>query len=99
MAAAGQRGGRFWIWILVPGYDGGPAVGRVAGGSTGPQEFPSLLIGAGLCCSGGVRNGLDALPGGGDLFRPGPGGGDFQGSAAPAADEPGAGVPQRYDRR
>jgi hypothetical protein len=56
------------------------------------REFPSLLGGTGLCCSGGVRDDLDALPGGDDFLCPGPGGGDFQGSAAPAADEPGGGV-------
>src|SRR5580704_16186389 len=81
-----------WTWILLPGCDGDPAVGPGGRGFHGPQEFPSLLAGTGLCWSGGVRDGLDALPGGDDFLCPGPGGGDFQGSAAPAADEPGGGV-------
>jgi hypothetical protein len=42
--------------------------------------------------SGGLRDGLEALPGGGDRLCPGPGGGDFQGSAASAADEAGGGA-------
>jgi hypothetical protein len=54
--------------------------------------FPSLLGGIGLRCSGGVRDGLDVLPGSDDLLRSGPGHGDSQGSAAPAADEAGGGV-------
>ena len=62
--------------------------GRVAGGATGPG-VPSLLAGTGSCWSGWVWDGLDALPGGGDRFCPGPGGGDFQGSAASAAGEAG----------
>ncbi len=51
-----------------------------------------MLAGTGSCWSGWVRDGLDALPGGGDRLCPGPGGGDFQGSAASAADEAGGGV-------
>jgi hypothetical protein len=89
----------FWVWILVPGYDGGLAVGPGGRGFHWSQEFPSLLIGTGLCCSGGVRDGLDALPGGDDFLCPGPGGGDFQGSAAAAADEPGAGVQDAVAQR
>src|ERR1700722_11496456 len=65
--------------------------GRVAGGSTGPPGFPFSLGGTCSCCSGRVRDALDALPGGDDLLRPGPGRGDFQGSAASAADEAGDG--------
>jgi hypothetical protein len=37
MAAAGRRGGRLWTWILVPGYDGGPAVGPGGRGFHEPQ--------------------------------------------------------------
>src|SRR5580692_10688094 len=72
--------------------------GRVAGGSTAPG-VSFLLGGTGLRCSGGVRDGLDALPGGDDFLCPGPGGGDFQGSAASAADEPGAGVQDAVAQR
>ena len=65
--------------------------GRLAGGSTGPGG-PFLV--AGLCFgwSDGMRHRVDALPGGGDLFGPGPGRGDLEGSAAAAADEAGGGV-------
>src|SRR5690242_10885430 len=72
--------------------------GRVAGGSTGPG-VPSSLAGTCSCWSGGVRDGLDALPGGDDFLCPGPGGGDFQGSAASAADEPGGGVQDAVAQR
>jgi len=71
---------------------------RVSGGSTGPwasflahRPFP--------CWSGWVRDGLDVLPGGGDLFCPGPGGGDFEASAACAADEAGGGVQDAIAQR
>jgi hypothetical protein len=80
-----------WTWILGLGYDCGPAVGRVTGVPRAPG-FPSLLGGTDLRWSYGVRDGLDALPGGGDLLCPGPGCGDLQGSAAPAADQAGSGV-------
>ena len=44
-------------------------------------------------------DGLDALPGGDDLLRPGPGRGDFQGSAASAADEAGGRVENAVTQR
>jgi hypothetical protein len=40
-----------------------------------------------------LRDGLDALQGGGHVLRPGPGRGDVQGLAAVAADETGGGTP------
>jgi hypothetical protein len=36
----------------------------------GPRRLPSLLGGTGSHRSGGVRDGLDALPGGDDLLCP-----------------------------
>ena len=45
-----------------------------------------------------VRDGLDMLPGGDDFLSPGPCGGDFQGSAASAADKAGAGVQDAAQR-
>src|SRR5260370_10651835 len=42
--------------------------------------------------SGGVREGLDTLPGGDDRRGPGPGGGDLEGLAAAAAHESGGRV-------
>src|ERR1700693_6025575 len=65
--------------------------GRLAGGSTGPG-VPSLLARTVSSWSDGVRDDLDALPGGGDRLRPGPRRGNFDGSAASAADEAGGGV-------
>ena len=65
--------------------------GRVAGGSTGP--WVSFLARRDGFCAGQVGCGMawtrcQAVV----ISRPGPGGGDFQGSAAPAADEAGGGV-------
>jgi hypothetical protein len=78
--------------VVGPGYDGGPGSQAGCSGFHRPLGFPSLLDGTGSCWSGGVRNGLDALPGGDDVLRPGPGRGDLQGSAASAADQAGGGV-------
>jgi len=64
---------------------------RAAGVPRAPG-FPFLARWDGFAGSGGLRDGLDALPGGGDRLCPGPGGGDFQGSAASAADEAGGGA-------
>jgi hypothetical protein len=72
--------------------------GRVSGGSTRP--WVSFLARRPVSCwSGGVRDGLDVLPGGGDLLCPGPGRGDFEASAAPAADEAGGGVQDAIAQR
>src|SRR5690242_5767774 len=66
LALAGAVAG-FWTWILGPGMTVVRLSGRGGRGFHGSQEFPSLLIGTGLCCSGGARDGLDALPGGDDF--------------------------------
>jgi hypothetical protein len=66
-------------------------LGRVAGGSTGPG-VSFLDSRDGLRWSGGVREGLDVLPGGNDRRGPGPAGGDLEGLAASAAHEPGGRV-------
>jgi len=91
MAAAGSRLAGFWSWILGAGYDSGPAAGPGGRGSTGPG-FAFLLAGMCLGWSDGVRDGVDALPGGGDLAGPGPGRGDLEDPAAAAADQAGGGV-------
>src|ERR1035437_6794386 len=88
----------FWTWILGSGYDGGPAGGPGCRGSTAPG-FPSLLGGTGSCWSGGGGDGLDALPGGDDRICPGPGPGDLQEPAPPAADEAGGGVQDAVAQR
>jgi hypothetical protein len=46
-----------------------------------------MLAGSAFRWSGEVRDGLAALPGGDDRVGSWPAGGDFQGSAASAADE------------
>src|SRR5215471_3479814 len=48
--------------ILVLGYDDCPAGGPGGRGFHQPRLSPSLLAGTGLCCSGGLRDGLDTLP-------------------------------------
>lgn len=68
MATADVRLGGVLVLDLGPGYDGGPAAGRGAGGSTGPGGGPFLLDGTGSGWSKWVRDGVDALPGGGDLI-------------------------------
>src|SRR6266516_873472 len=65
--------------------------GRLAGVPRSPK-CPFLPGGTGSGWSGGVRDGLDAVPCGGDRLGPGPTDGDFQGSAAPAVHEAGSGV-------
>ena len=72
--------------------------GRAAGGSTGPG-FAFLLAETCLAWSEGVRDGVDALPGGGDLAGPGPGGGDLEGPAASAADQAGGCVQEAVAQR
>ena len=54
--------------------------------------FPSSIAGMVWCWSGRLRRGSDPVPGVHDRGRPGPGGGDFEVSAAPAAGQPGCGV-------
>src|SRR5450755_1077936 len=73
--------------ILGSGYDGGPAGGPVAGGSTGPRGYSFGVVGVAFRWSGCVWQGGDPGPGGGDGISPGPGGGDFQLPAAAAADQ------------
>ena len=70
--------------------------GRVAGGSTGPG-VPFLLAGTGFSWSDRVRG--YALPGGGDLFGPGPGRSDLEGPAASAADQAGGCVQEAVAQR
>jgi hypothetical protein len=71
------------------------AVARLSGRRPGVPRAPgspSLLSRIDFCWSGGVREGLDALPGGGDGRGPGPGGGDFQDPAASSAHKPAGSV-------
>jgi len=75
----------------MPGHADGPVGGPGGRGSTGPGG-PFLGRRDGLRWSGGVREGLGAVPCGDDRCGPGPGGGDLEGLAAPAAHEPGGGV-------
>src|SRR6516162_4746729 len=62
--------------------------GRAAGVPRAPGS-PSWIAGTGSCWSGGLRERVDALPGGGDRVRPGPGSLDFQAAAPSAADQAG----------
>src|SRR5208283_5397996 len=60
MAGADDRLGPFTTTILASGYDNGPAVGPVAGVSTGPGGSPSwiagtVLAGQGACGSASMR--------------------------------------------
>lgn len=59
--------------------------GRIAEAFHGPRDS-FLARWNGLCWSGEVRDRLDALSGDSDLLCPGPGGGDFRGSAGSAVD-------------
>jgi hypothetical protein len=61
--------------------------------------FPCQLVGMGFGWSGGVRDHVDALPGGDDLAGPGSSGGDLEGSAASAAEEAGGGVQEAVAQR
>src|SRR6266516_506982 len=72
--------------------------GRLAGVPRSPK-CPFLPGGTGSGWSGGVRDGLDAVPCGGDRLGPGPTDGDFQGSAAPAVHEAGSGVQDAVAQR
>ena len=90
MAAADRRAARFsGGGFQSEGMTVARLAGRAAGGSHGPQGLPSVLGGTGCGWSGGVRDGLDALPGGGDGAGPGPGRGYLQAPAAPAASAAG----------
>src|SRR5215831_309968 len=77
--------------MLGPGYDGGPAGGPGAGGSTGPG-VSFLDRWDGSCWSGWVRQDGDPVPGGHDRWRPRPGCGDLQVASPAAAGQPGGGV-------
>jgi hypothetical protein len=72
--------------------------GRAAEGSTGPG-FSFLDRWDGWCWSGGLRERVDALPGGGDRVRPGPGSLDFQVAAPSAADQAGGGMQDAVAQR
>ena len=89
----------FWTRILVLGYDGGPAGGPGGRGFHGPRGCPSLVAGMGSCWSGGLRERVDALPGGRDRLGPRPGGLDFQAAPPAAADQPGGGVQDAVAQR
>src|ERR1022692_2889624 len=52
-----------------------------------PGWLPSVIAGTACCWSGCLRQGGDPRPGGGYRVRPGPGPGDLQLPAAPAADQ------------
>src|SRR6266487_2693878 len=73
------------------GYDGGPAVRPGGRGFHGSWVF-FLARWDWLLLVRVPGDGLDALPGGYDRICPGPGRGDFEASAATAADETGGGV-------
>src|SRR5689334_5363669 len=66
--------------------------GRAAGGSTG-QGFPFVIAGTVCCWSGGLWQGADPVPGGGDVGGPRPDGLDAQAALPAAAGESGGGVP------
>src|SRR6266700_6198189 len=91
MAGAERRLARFVAAILAPGYDGGPAGGRVAGFHR-PRGSPSWIAGTASCWSGGLRERVDALPRGRDRLGPWPGRLDFQAAPPAAADQAGRGV-------
>src|SRR6202522_1320832 len=98
MAAAGGRLAGCWSWILGPGYDVSPAVGPGGRGLHWPR-VSFLRVGTGSVWSVGVRNGVDALPGGDDLLGPGPVRGDLEGSSASAAHQAGGGVQEAVAQR
>jgi hypothetical protein len=82
----------FQAWILVPGYDGGPAGGPGGRGLHRPRGLRSCSMGQVFAGQGARGGGLDPLPRGGDRLGSWPGRGDFQLSSPSAPDQPGGGV-------
>src|SRR5690348_10786371 len=86
VAGAERQPRPFATAILASGYDGGPADGPGCRGFHGPRGVSFLDRRDGLRCSGGLRERVDALPGGRDGLGPWPGCLDFQAPLPAATD-------------